>query len=121
MEVILGNPPWSAGMKAAGDDNPNIEYRDVSKRIKETYGIKHREITGKSGGKAFGNLYVKALRWATDRILLSEDGRELPAVIGFVHPNSLVDGTSLAGVRALVREEFSDIYVVNLRGNSIIG
>ncbi len=118
MEVILSNPPWSAGMKAAGDDNPNIEYEDVSKRIKATYGIKHREITGKSGGKAFGNLYVKALRWATDRILLSEDGRELPAVIGFVHPNSLVDGTSLAGVRALVRDEFSDVYVVNLRGNA---
>ncbi len=118
IEIIIGNPPWSAGMKVAGDDTRSIEYPNISKRIKATYGKRHHEVTGKAGGKAFGNLYVKAIRWSTDRILTKREGTEHPAVIGFVHPNSLVDGPSLAGVRAALREEFSDIYIVNLRGNA---
>ena len=119
MTIIFGNPPWSSGQKSAGDDNPNIEYEAIGDRIDATYGTKHREVTGKSrGGNASGNLYVKALRWATDRILPSKERGDHPSVIGFVHPNSLTDGTSLAGVRAMMREEFSSIYVVNLRGNA---
>ena len=119
MTVIMSNPPWSSGQKSAGDDNPNIEYEEIADRIDSTYGAKHREVTGKSrGGNASGNLYVKALRWATDRILPVEGRDDHPAIIGLVHPNSLTDGTSLAGVRAMMREEFSSIYVVNLRGNA---
>ncbi len=119
MTIIFGNPPWSSGQKSAGDDNPNIEYEAIGDRIDATYGAKHREVTGKSrGGNASGNLYVKALRWATDRILPSKERGDHPSIIGFVHPNSLTDGTSLAGVRAMMREEFSSIYVVNLRGNA---
>ena len=119
MTIIFGNPPWSSGQKSAGDDNPNIEYEAIGNRIDATYGAKHREVTGKSrGGNASGNLYVKALRWASDRILPSKERGDHPSVIGFVHPNSLADGTSLAGVRAMMREEFSSIYVVNLLGNA---
>ncbi len=119
IEIIIGNPPWSSGQKSAGDDNPNIEYDEISQRIKDTYGVKHKEITGKAaGGNASGNLYLKALRWATDRILPCEGRGDHPAVISIVHPNSLTDATSLAGVRATLREEFSDIYIVNLRGNA---
>ncbi len=119
VEVILGNPPWSSGQKSAGDDNPNIVYDDIGVRVDETYGLRHKEVTGKSrGGNASGNLYVKALRWATDRVLPDGERGDHPAVIGFVHPNSLTDGTSLAGARAMLRDEFSDIYVVNLRGNA---
>ncbi len=119
IEIIIGNPPWSAGMKTADANNPNIEYDDIAKKIKLTYSKKQREIKGRSAGaKAYGNLYVKAFRWATDRISFTEEKRQHNAVIGFVHPNSLTDGPSLVGVRAMMREEFSDIYVVNLRGNA---
>lgn len=119
MMVIMSNPPWSAGQKSTGDDNPNIEYSEISESISRTYGKKYAEVLGTArGSKAMGNLYVKAIRWATDRILPTQERGENPAVIGFVHPNSLVDGTSLAGVRAMMREEFSDIYVINLRGNA---
>ena len=119
MMVIMSNPPWSAGQKSTGDDNPNIEYSEISESISRTYGKKYAEVLGTArGSKAMGNLYVKAIRWATDRILPTQERGENPAVIGFVHPNSLVDGTSLAGVRAMMRDEFSDIYVINLRGNA---
>ena len=119
MTVILANPPWSSGQKDAGDDNPNLEYEDVGNRVEQTYGAKHREVTGRApGGNASGNLYVKALRWCSDRVLPNAQRGDHPAIIGLVHPNSLTDGTSLAGVRATLRDEFTDIYVINLLGNA---
>ena len=119
MTLVMSNPPWSSGQKSAGDDNPNLEYDDVSRRVEKTYGIKHKEVIGRApGGNAMGNLYVKALRWCSDRILPSTQRKNRPAIVGLVHPNSLADGTSLAGVRGTLRDEFTDIYVVNLRGNA---
>ena len=117
--VILANPPWSAGQKSTGDDNPNIRYPDISNRVVTTYGTHHRDVTGKGIGKASGNLYIKALRWCSDRVLPNDENhKDRPSVIGLVHPNSLTDAPSLAGVRACLRDEFTDIYVVNLRGNA---
>ena len=119
MTVLISNPPWSSGQKSAGDDNPNLEYENVSSRVDKTYGAKHKEVTGRSpGGNARGNLYIKALRWCTDRILPNAQRGDRPAIVGLVHPNSLADGTSLAGVRGTLRDEFTDIYVINLRGNA---
>ena len=37
IQVIIGNPPWSAGQRSATDDNPNVEYLALEKRIEETY------------------------------------------------------------------------------------
>ena len=115
--AVLANPPWSSGQKSAGDDNPNRQYDATGDRVKVTYVAKHKEITGRApGGNAAGNLYIKALRWCSDRV--SGQNEDQPTVIGLVHPNSLTDGTSFAGARACLRDEFTDIYVVNLRGNA---
>ena len=117
--LVWANPPWSSGQKDAGDDNPNLEYEDVGNRVEETYVVKHKAIIGRApGGNASGNLYVKALRWCSDRILPTVERGDHPAIVGLVHPNSLTDGTSLAGVRATLRDEFTDIYIVNLLGNA---
>ncbi len=119
IEVIVGNPPWSAGQKSAGDDNPNIDYPALAARVRETYGQRHRDVTGRGAGKSAGNLYVQAIRWASDRLNGVGDESARPGVVAFVHPNSLSNGTSLAGMRAALRDEFSDIYVVNLRGDAM--
>ena len=123
--VVIGNPPWSSGQKSAGDDSQNIEYDDVAGEVNGTYLAKHREVTGKSpGGNAYGNLYVQAIRWASDRlhreIVRFRDGTTKieTGIVAFVHPNSLSTATSLAGMRAALRDEFTDIYVVNLRGDA---
>ena len=123
IRVIMSNPPWSAGQKRANDDNPNIGYPEIEQRVRDTYGKRHREVTGQGSGKSGGNLYVEAIRWASDRVgdpLPTTPRRrpEAPGVVAFVHPNSLATGTSLAGMRAALRDEFSDIYVVNLRGDA---
>ena len=123
IRVIISNPPWSAGQKRADDDNPNIGYPAIEQRVRDTYGKRHREVTGQGSGKSGGNLYVEAIRWASDRVgdplpTAPRHRPDTPGVVAFVHPNSLATGTSLAGMRAALRDEFSDIYVVNLRGDA---
>lgn len=119
IQVIIGNPPWSAGQKGAGDDNPNIDYPVLEERVRATYGKRHREVTGRGAGKSAGNTYVQAIRWASDRLSDIEDPSPQPGVIVLIHPNSLANATSLAGMRAALRDEFTDIYVVNLRGDAM--
>ena len=116
--VIVMNPPWSAGQKSTGDDNPKIDYPQVEDRVRDTYGKRHREVTGLGAGKSSGNLYVQAIRWASDRLGRPDTiaGR---GVIAMVHPNSLATGTTLSGMRAALRDEFTDIYIVNLRGDAM--
>ncbi len=119
IKVIIGNPPWSAGQRSSGDDNPNEEYPEMAQRVRNTYGEKQLTVTGRSGGgNSAGNLYVKALRWASDRLRPLHDDDNAGWVVAFVHPNSLTTATSLAGMRAALRDEFTSIYVVNLRGDA---
>ena len=116
IRVIFGNPPWSAGKDDAAETGTRGDYESISKRVAETYVNANRDIKSAAKSvKSSGNLYVKAFRWASDRIKQTDD---LPAIIAFVSPNSLSDGTSLAGMRKVLRDEFTDIFVVNLRGNA---
>ncbi len=117
IQVIISNPPWSAGQKSSGDDNPNIAYEDVEARVRDTYGRRHKEVTGRGAGKSAGNLFVEAFRWASDRLTAQASGNQF-GVVALIHPNSLSAATSLAGMRAQLRDEFSSIYVVNLRGDA---
>ncbi len=55
--------------------------------------------------------YVRAFRWASDRI--KDRG-----VIGFITNAGWLESVGGSGVRACFREEFSRIYVLNLRGNA---
>ena len=119
IQVIVANPPWSAGQRSAGDDNPNIEYPHIEQRVRDTYGRRHRQVTGRGAGKSAGNLYVEAIRWASDRLNQPGDDPNRPGIVAFVHPNSLSNAPSLAGMRAALRDEFTGAYVVNLRGDAM--
>ena len=119
IRVIVANPPWSAGQKSSGDDNPRPEYPEIEQRIRDTYGKRHKEITGRGAGPSSGNLYVEAFRWACDRLDAPDDNRSRAGIVALVHPNSLSNAPSLAGMRAALRDEFSHIYVVNLLGDAM--
>ena len=54
--------------------------------------------------------YIRAFRWASDRI--GDQG-----VVAFVSNNGWVDGNTADGLRKTFTDEFSDIWVYNLRGN----
>ena len=106
IEIIVGNPPWSAGQKSSADDNPNVDYPDLEERIKETYAARSTATNKNS----LYDTYKMAIRWASDRI--KEQG-----VIAFVTNGSWIDGNVDSGIRACLVEEFSSVYVLNLRGN----
>ena len=105
--VIVGNPPYSIGQKSATDENPNVAYPYLALRIEESYAARSQAGLKKS----LYDSYKLALRWASDRI---KDA----GVIAFVTNGSFIDGNADAGLRACLADEFSHLYVFNLRGNA---
>jgi len=106
IEIIIGNPPYSVGQKSANDNNQNNFYENISARIAETY-AKNTSATNKN---SLYDSYIKAFRWASDRIS--------SGVIGFVTNAGFLDGAAMDGLRKNFSEEFSEIYIFNLRGNA---
>ena len=106
IQVIVGNPPWSAGQKRTEDDNPNVDYPELAKRILETYA----EYSSVANKNTLYDTYKMAIRWASDRI-------KTQGVVAIVTNGSWIDANVDAGVRACLAEEFSSVYVLHLRGN----
>ncbi len=110
IRVILGNPPYSAGQTSQNDNNQNIEYPLLDQRIRSTYG-RHSQATLQ---RNLFDSYIRAIRWASDRIGADGDG----GVIGFVTNAGFLDSGSADGLRKCLAEEFSSIHVFHLRGNA---
>ena len=106
--VIVGNPPYSIGQKSANDNAQNQSYPRLEKHIETTYVAQSEANLNKSAYDS----YVKAFRWASDR--LNEKGG---GIIGFVTNGAWLDANGLDGMRKCFEREFSSIYVFNLRGN----
>ncbi|WP_246958179.1 type ISP restriction/modification enzyme [Brachybacterium sp. Marseille-Q7125] len=106
IQVILGNPPYSVGQTSGNDDNANVKYPTLDARIAETFAARTDAVNKNS----LYDSYMRAIRWASDRI--GDEG-----VIGFVTNGGWIEGNTAAGVRKTLAEEFSAIYVFNLRGN----
>ena len=104
--VIVMNPPYSAGQNSANDNNQNLAYPRLDARIAATYADQSSGVNKNS----LYDSYFRALRWASDRI--GERG-----VIAFVSNSSFVDGNSADGVRLSLQEEFSQIFIYDLKGN----
>lgn len=106
INVVIGNPPYSAGQKSANDLNANQKYPGLDKRIAETYAAKSTATNKNS----LYDSYLRAFRWATDRI--GDQG-----VVAFVSNGGWIDGNTGDGVRLSMAEDFTDLYIFNLRGN----
>lgn len=104
--AIIGNPPYSFGQKDGNDDNQNISYPKLEQTILSSY--VQRSKASMVGGMY--DTYVKALRWATNR--LKQDG-----IVAFVTNGSFIDSQSADGLRASLYDEFNHLYIFNLRGN----
>ena len=102
ISVIIGNPPYNANQQDENDDNKNREYREIDKRIKETYVAK-----GSAQKTKQYDMYKRFIRWASDR--LDDDG-----VIAFVTNRAFLDSRQDDGFRAIAASEFSHIYVLDL-------
>ena len=109
IEVIIGNPPWSAGQKRADDDNPNVKYPELAQLIKDTYAARSTTTLVRH----LYDTYKMAIRWASNRLEKQKQG-----IVAFVTPASWVTGTADSGIRACLADEFSSVYVLNLRGDA---
>ena len=106
MFVVIGNPPYNVGQVNENDNNKNREYSTMDARVAETYG-KDSTATNKN---ALADPYVKAIRWASDRI-----GNE--GVVAFVTNNSFLDNVAFDGMRKHLADNFEAIYILDLSGN----
>lgn len=107
LRVIIGNPPYSIGQKSANDEAQNESYPILDSKIAKTYanGSKATSV------KALYDSYIRAFRWSTDR--LDENG----GIICFVSNGAWLDVNGMDGFRKSLENEFSSIFVFNLRGN----
>ena len=107
MFVVIGNPPYNAVQVNDSDNNRNRKYPTMDARVAETY-AKDSTATLKN---ALYDPYVKAIRWASDRI--GEEG-----IVAFVTNNSFLDGVAFDGMRKHLADDFDAIYILDLGGNA---
>ena len=107
MFVIVGNPPYNVGQVNENDNNKNRKYPIMDKQVRQTY-TKDSTATNK---KALSDPYVKAIRWASDRI-------ETEGVVAFITNNSFIGDVAFDGMRKHLAADFDTIYILDLGGNA---
>ena len=107
IRVIVGNPPYSIGQGNQNDNNQNVSYPGLDRRIERTYAARSNAALS----RGLYDSYIRSIRWASDRI--GDAG-----VIGFVTNAGFLAATSADGMRKCLVDEFSNIYVFHLRGNA---
>lgn len=106
IKVIVGNPPYSVGQSNANDNNQNVSYPKLDRRIEDTYA----KLSNAALSKGLYDSYIRAIRWASDRI--GEAG-----VIGFVSGSGFIEKNTMDGMRKCMVAEYSSLYIINLRGD----
>ena len=104
--VIMGNPPYSIGQKSANDNAQNQSYPKLNKRIEDTYA----KASSAGLNKSLYDAYIKAFRWSADR-LQDNDG-----IVAFITNSAWIEKNSADNMRKCFENEFSKIYILNLRG-----
>lgn len=105
ISVVIGNPPYNANQQNENENNKNREYKEVDRRIKETF-IKHSTA---QKTKLY-DMYSRFYRWAMDR--LTDNG-----IISFITNRSFIDSRTFDGFRKIVSSEFNNIYIIDLGGD----
>ena len=106
MFVVIGNPPYNMRQINENDNNKNRKYVTIDKWIGETY-AQDSKATLKN---ALYDPYVKAIRWALDRI--GEEG-----IVAFVTNNNFIGGLAFDGMRKHLAADCDAIYILDLGGN----
>ena len=106
MFVIVGNPPYNVGQVNENDNNKNRKYETMDKRVAETYS----RASKASNKSKLSDHYVKAIRWASDRI-----GNE--GIVALVTNNGFLEGVAFDGMRKHLADDFDAIYILDLSGN----
>ena len=109
IHVIVGNPPYSTG-RSSQIGSANVKYEALDARIKEMYS----KGSARTLVKELSNSYVKALRWATERIMEDGDGK---GIVAFVTGGGWTEKAFGDQMRRRMQDEYSKIYIFHLRGD----
>lgn len=105
ISVIIGNPPYNANQANFNDFNRNRDYKEIDRRIKDTY-VKNSTA---QKTKVY-DMYARFYRWAMDRI--DENG-----VIAFITNRSFIDSRTFDGFRKSIEDDFDFAYIVDTRSD----
>jgi predicted helicase len=106
IRVIVGNPPYSEGQKSENDNAENLIYPKLDDNIRSTYAARSKAKLA----KGMYNSYIRAIRWASNRV--GDAG-----IIGFISGSGFINRNSMDGIRKCLADEFSNIHILNLRGD----
>ena len=102
--VVLGNPPYSGESANKGQ---------WAKKLIEPYKTVDNKPLGDRNPKWLNNDYVKFIAFGQWRLGLTGQG-----ILGFITSNSYLDSPTHRGMRQSLMNTFTDIYILNLHGNT---
>jgi predicted helicase len=102
--VVLGNPPYSGNSANKGE---------WAKQLVERYKTVDGKPLGEKNPKWLQDDYVKFLAFGQWRIERTTQG-----ILGFITNHSYLDNPTFRGMRQSLMGTFTDIYILNLHGNS---
>lgn len=106
LTVIFGNPPYSEGQKSENDDAKNQKYENLDKSISYSYVA----TSNAKLNKGAYNSYIRAFRWASNRL------KDKEGVIAFITNSGYLRANNMDGFRNCIEREFSAIYIYDLKG-----
>ena len=111
--VVLGNPPYSGHSANASRKNGKLTW--IGELIED-----YKRVDGKGLGerntKWLQDDYVKFLRFGQHRIHKTGAG-----ILAFITNNGYLDNPTFRGMRQQLLNTFTDIYLLDLHGNSRMG
>lgn len=118
--IVLGNPPYDREQRSSNKDGRRkggvVRYGVPG--IPPLLNAVTEPMTRAGLGKHIKNLYndyVYFWRWATWQAIERPPG---PGVVAFITASSYLDGVSMGGLRAHLREMFDELWIVDLGGDS---
>lgn len=109
--VVLGNPPYSGhSANQSRDESGRLTF--IGELI-EDYKRGCPELGRPAQAKWLQDDYVKFIRFAQWRIARTGEG-----LLGFITNHGYLDNPTFRGMRRSLLSEFSDIWVLDLHGNS---
>ena len=105
--VVLGNPPYSGHSANKGEW--------IGQLVRDYYFVDGKPL-GERNPKWLQDDYVKFIRFGQWRIEQTGEG-----VLAFITNHGYLDNPTFRGMRQQLLQTFSEIYILNLHGNSLKG
>jgi hypothetical protein len=101
--IVLGNPPYS------------VSSANKGKHIEDLMTLYKEAVREERNIQPLSDDYIKFIRFAHDRIKRTGYG-----IIGMITNHSYLSGLIHRGMRKALMDDFSEIYVLDLHGNSLM-